>query len=96
MPPAPTCTISFILHKKLKGEMTLSTLQMQKSTTEFKSGVSGHVGFPGASVVENPPANAGDAGLIPGSGRSSGGGNGYPLQHACLEHQPHGQRSLVN
>ena len=82
--------------KKLKGEMSLSTLQMQKSTTEFKSGVSGHVAFPGASVVENPPANAGDAGLIPGSGRSSGAGNGYPLQHACLEHQPHGQRSLVN
>ena len=26
--------------------------------------------FPGASVLENPPANAGDAGLIPGSGRS--------------------------
>ena len=26
--------------------------------------------FPGASVIENPPANAGDAGLIPGSGRS--------------------------
>ena len=65
--------------------MTLSTLQMQKSTTEFKSGVSGHVGFPGASVVENPPANAGDAGLIPGSGRSLGGGLSNPLQYSCLE-----------
>ena len=29
--------------------------------------------------------NAGDLGLIPGSGRSPGGGNGNPLQHACLE-----------
>ena len=29
-------------------------------------------GFPGGSVVKNPPANAGDAGLIPGLGRSSG------------------------
>ena len=28
--------------------------------------------FPGGSVVKNPPANAGDMGLIPGSGRSSG------------------------
>ena len=28
--------------------------------------------FPGGSVVKNPPANAGDVGLIPGSGRSSG------------------------
>ena len=41
-----------------------------------------------ALVVKNPPANAGDikgAGLIPGSGRSSGGGHGNPLQYACLE-----------
>ena len=36
-------------------------------------------GFPGVSVVENPPANAGDAGLIPRSGRSPGEGNGNPL-----------------
>ena len=41
--------------------------------------------FPGDSVVENPPANAGDAGLIPGSGRSSGEGNGNSLQYSCLE-----------
>ena len=40
-----------------------------------------------ALVVKNPPANAGDArdvGLIPGSGRSPGGGHGYPLQSSCL------------
>ena len=39
-------------------------------------------------VVKNPPANAGggrDAGSIPGSGRSPGGGNGNPLQYSCLE-----------
>ena len=39
-------------------------------------------------VVKNLPANAGDArdtGLIPGSGRSPGGGNGNPLQYSCLE-----------
>ena len=37
---------------------------------------------------KNPPANAGDTrdeGLIPGSGRSPGGGNGNPLQYSCLE-----------
>ena len=43
------------------------------------------MGFPGDSVVKNPPANAGDAGSIPGSGRSPGGGNGNPLQCSCLE-----------
>ena len=39
------------------------------------------------SVVKNPPANAGDGdvGSIPGSGISSGGGCGNPLQYSCLE-----------
>ena len=50
--------------------------------------------FPGGSVVKNPPANAGDVGLIPGSGRSPGERNGNPLQYSCLEN-PHGQRGLV-
>ena len=39
-------------------------------------------------MVKNPPANAGDAGdmgLIPGSGRSPGGGHSKPLQYSCLE-----------
>ena len=36
-------------------------------------------------MVKNPPANAGDAGLIPGLGRSPGGGNGSPLQYSYLE-----------
>ena len=43
-----------------------------------------YVGFPGGSVVKNPPANEGDMGSIPGSGRSSGEGNGTPLQSSCL------------
>ena len=43
------------------------------------------IGFPGGSGVKNPPASAGDLGLIPGSGRSPGGGNGNPLQYSCLK-----------
>ena len=39
---------------------------------------------PGGSVVKNPPANAGDTGSIPGSGRSPGEGNGNPRQYSCL------------
>ena len=38
--------------------------------------------------VKNLPANAGDAGdvgLIPGSRRTPGEGNGYPFQYSCLE-----------
>ena len=37
-------------------------------------------GFPGGSVVQNPPASAGDAGLIPGLGRTPGARNGNPLE----------------
>ena len=40
------------------------------------------MGFPGGSVVKNLPANAGDTGSIPGSGRSPGAGNGKPLQYS--------------
>ena len=40
---------------------------------------------PGSSVVNNPPPNAGNLGLIPGSGRSPGKGNGNPLQSSWLE-----------
>ena len=38
-----------------------------------------------ALVVKNPPANTGNMGSIPGSGRYSGEGNGNPLQYSCLE-----------
>ena len=41
--------------------------------------------FPSGSVVNNPPANARDMGLIPGLERSPGEGNGNPLQYSCLE-----------
>ena len=42
-------------------------------------------------MVKNPPTNVRDAGLIPGSGRFPGEGNGNPLQYSCLENH----RSLV-
>ena len=41
--------------------------------------------IPGGSAVKTLPANAGDAGLIPGWGRSPAAGNGNPLQYSCLE-----------
>ena len=42
-------------------------------------------GFSGGSVVNHPPANAGEASSIPGLGRSPGEGNGNPLQFSCLD-----------
>ena len=41
--------------------------------------------FPGSSDGKASAYNAGDPGSIPGSGRSSGEGNGNPVQHSCLE-----------
>ena len=42
-------------------------------------------GFSGGSEGKASACNAGDQGLIPGSGRSPGEGNGNPLQYSCLE-----------
>ena len=42
------------------------------------------MGFPGGSVLKNPPANAGDPSSVPGSGRSPGEGNGNPRQYSFL------------
>ena len=52
------------------------------------------MGFPGGSGGKESACNAGDLGLIPGLGRSPGGGHGSLIQYSCLENL-HGQRSLV-
>ena len=53
----------------------MSSVQFKKHILSIVS----RLGFPGDSVVENLPANAGDTGLTPGSGRSPGEGNGNLL-----------------
>ena len=53
-----------------------------------KTSVTTSRGFPDGSVGKESACNAGDTGdtgLIPGSGRSPGEGNGNPLQYSCLE-----------
>ena len=52
-------------------------------------------GFPRGSDSKESTCNAGDLSLLPGLGRSPGGGHGNPLQCSCLETR-HGQRSLVS
>ena len=51
------------------------------------------LGFPHGSAGKESACNVGDLGLIPGLGRSPGGGYGNSLQYSCLEN-PHGQRTL--
>ena len=51
--------------------------------------------LPGGSDSKESACNVGDLGLIPGWGRSPGGGDDNPLQYSCLEN-PDGQRSLAS
>ena len=48
------------------------------------------MGFPSSSAGKESTCNAGDLDLIPGLGRSPGGGHGTPLQYSCSEN-PHGR-----
>ena len=57
--------------------------------TDFSSPVA--TDFPGGSDSKASAYNAGDLGSIPGSGRSSGEGNGNPLQYSCLENPVDGR-----
>ena len=52
------------------------------------------MGFPGSSADKESACHARDPSLIPGLGRSLGGGHGNPFKYSCLEN-PHGQRSLA-
>ena len=64
------------------GKRRASTLEIRsrwylKTTHDFR-------GFPGSSDSKESACNGGDSGLIPGSGRFPGEGNGYPLQYSYL------------
>ena len=52
------------------------------------------MGFPGGSVVKNPPANARDSGSILSLGRSLGEGNGNTLQYSCPKYSVDGQATV--
>ena len=79
--PPHLCFLSFFL----------PFLQHRKVYCRAKQGE----GFPGGSVVKNPPANAGDTDSIPGPGRSPGERNGNPFPPVFLPEKSHGQRSHV-
>ena len=59
--------------------------QVWRLKGDFYSMVGILMDFPGVSDGKASVHNAGDPGSIPGSGRSSGEGNGNPLQYYCLE-----------
>ena len=70
---------------------SISCIFLELSSLAFSGQI--HIilwGFPGGSEVKVSTWNAGDPGLIPGSGRSPGEGNGTPLQYSCLENPMEG------
>ena len=58
----------------------------QKQTHRYQKQTYGYLGFPGGPDVKESAWNAGDTGLIPRLGSSSGEGNGNPLQYSCMDH----------
>ena len=75
-----------INHAKIfTGSVRNSLFSVQTSSEHYLLVSAQCLDFAGGSVVKNLPANTGDMGLIPGSGRFPGEGNGIPLQYSCLE-----------
>ena len=66
---------------KKKGDMPLMPFLPKLLTSSIKEIALHH---PGGSEAKASACNVGDLGSIPGSGRSSGEGNGNPLQYSCL------------
>ena len=70
--------------KVLSQESQLYTERNEKAGMGFREEVL-YLGFPGGSDGKESACNTEDPGLIHGSGRSPGEGNGNPLQYSCLE-----------
>ena len=81
------------LHSSMSASRSVITLSWYSYSLIF--GLSSWcLGLPGSSAGKESAYNAEYFGSIPGTGRSSGGSHGNPLQYSCLEN-PLGQRSLV-
>ena len=65
--------------------ISFSKTHIETSTTKWKIIATTTLGFPGGSDGKASAYNVGDLSSIPGLGRSSGEGNGNPLQYSCLE-----------
>ena len=74
LPAVPSLAFGSLL-----GELDVSAFLITLSLCLQKQG---YQGFPGGSVGKESASNAGDPGLIPGSGRSPGEGIGYPFQYS--------------
>ena len=65
-------------------QLFVSLLTLAEENRRIFSYLKGVKGFPGGSVVKNPPVNSGNAGSIPGLGRFPRVENGNSFQYSCL------------
>ena len=65
-------------------DLSFANLICRASTNRPKTGRGNTIFFPSGSDGKESACNVGEPGSIPGSGRSPGEGNGYPLQYSCL------------
>ena len=80
-----TITYSQEIVKEMNRSSCLPNTPSHPMVTSYITIVHYQARFPGSSAGKESACNAGDPGLIPGSGRSAGEGNGYPLQYCGLE-----------
>ena len=95
MPSTTYCFLMKVREESEKAGLKLNIQKMkimasgpitsQQIDGETMEKVTDFIFFPGSSVSKESAHNAGDPGLIPGTGRSPGEGNGNPLQYSCLE-----------
>ena len=79
------CHVGTVLSMAATKTGSQKSLEYTEYVPMGREGSQGHLGFPGGSDGNDSACYAGDPGLIPGSGRSPGEGNGNPLQYSCLE-----------
>ena len=86
LPPMRETQVQLLGREDLreKGMATHSRILASPPTPPKKRLTETFRDFPGGSEVKASASNAGDPGLIPGSGRYPGEGNGTPLQYSCL------------
>ena len=75
--------------------MWVKNQQLELDMEQWTGSKLGKEYVPDSSVGKESTCNAGDPVLIPGLGRSSGQGNGYPLEYSCLENFMEGEPGRV-
>ena len=80
-----TLCVNTVLSSSVKSFLLLQLMQVKTSIPPTEGPFGIWMDFPGGSDSKESAFSAGDPGSIPGSGRSPGEENGYPLQYSCLE-----------